>query len=75
MSNWVKVRKPNKEYPKTSQQKKIRTAGKIVSKLCKGKKKAEFRACRHEVMQCVFHNEKCTQEVVEAKKEVEGKSS
>jgi len=73
MSNWVKVRKPNKEYPKTSQQKKIRTAGKIVSKLCKGKKKAEFRACRHEVMDCLFKDGKCTTEILDAKKEVEQK--
>ena len=71
MSEWYKPRKPQDDYPKTSHQKKIGTAGKTVAKICKGKKKVEFRACRQEVMQCVFRDQQCTKEILDAKEEVE----
>jgi hypothetical protein len=73
MSRWVKIRKPSGDYPETEHQKQVGVAGKVISKVCKGKKKVEFRACRHEVMQCVFHGDNSNIEIVEAKKEVENK--
>jgi hypothetical protein len=74
MSNWVKYRKPLRDYPKTQHQKKIGTAGKVVAKVCKGKKKLEFRACRHEVMECIIHGKECPIEIADAVREVENKS-
>lgn len=38
----------------TSQQHKVGGAGRDVGAKCKGKKGAEFRKCRHEVMASVF---------------------
>lgn len=73
MSKWYKPRKPLSEYPETGQQKKIRVAGRIVADLCKGKKSVEFHACRHEVLACMFQNQKCDIEVLDKKKELEEK--
>lgn len=44
---WVKMRKPPRRYPTTSQQKKIGEGGRRMGKECKGKTGAAFRECRH----------------------------
>jgi len=49
-AGWMKRRKPPKAYPTTAQQKKIGELGRQVGLKCKGKKGAEFRACRHEIL-------------------------
>lgn len=71
MSGWYKPRKPIAEYPETSQQQKVKVAGKVVAKLCKGKKKGEFYTCRHEILDCLFHDGQCNPKVMEAMREVE----
>lgn len=71
MSGWVKPRKPLSDYPETSQQKKVKEAGKVVAKLCKGKKKGEFYACRHEILDYLFHGGQCDTKVLDAIKEVQ----
>ena len=70
MNGWVKPRKPIAKYPKTDQQKKVEVAGKVVGKLCKGKKKDEFYECRHEILDCFFHDGKCDLQVLELVKEI-----
>jgi hypothetical protein len=41
-------------YPTTAKQAAIGNAGREVGKTCKGKKGAEFKACRHGVMAAKF---------------------
>lgn len=71
MSQWVKPRKPISDYPETNQQKKVKVAGKVVAKLCKGKKKGEFYECRHEILDCLFHGGACSTQVADAVREVQ----
>ena len=52
--DYVYIRAAPKEYPKTAQQAKVGKAGRMVGEKCKGKKGAEFKKCRHEVMKEVF---------------------
>lgn len=73
MMSWVKIRKPLRDYPKTEQQNNVRVAGKVVGKICKGRKGKGYYACRHDVLMCLFKNEKCTLEVTDAKTDVESK--
>ena len=76
MTQWMKMRKEISEYPETKQQSKIRVAGKVVGKVCKGKKGSDFRACRVNVFACLFDKDatKCTIEIEDAKQEVVEKS-
>ena len=47
---WVKLRRPPKRYPTTAQQKAIGSKGRDMGIKCKGKKGADFRKCRHEIL-------------------------
>jgi len=67
---WVKFRKAIPKYQKTEQQKKVKVAGELIRRVCKGKKGETFIECRREVLQCAFHDEKCQAHLREAKREV-----
>lgn len=51
---WIKERKPISPYPKTSQQTKIREAGRRIAEECTGLKGREFYLCRSGILKEVF---------------------
>jgi len=71
MSRWIKFRKPISDYPETNQQKKVKLSGKVIGKVCTGKEKEEFYACRSDVLACLFGKDdsKCSIEILNAKEE------
>ena len=71
MSRWVKFRKPLRDYPETAQQKRVRESGHVIGKVCTGKEKEEFYACRSDVLACLFGKDdsKCSIKILNAKEE------
>jgi hypothetical protein len=53
-AGWKKERHAPSSYAVTSQQKKVRDAGRDVGATCKGKKGSAFKECRSDVMRKHF---------------------
>ena len=67
---WIKLRKPIKPYPETTQQTKVKIGGLLIRELCTGKKGSDFFECRSEVLACAFDDEKCGGKLLELKEKL-----